>query len=89
MTREEGLRLMAEPPLLEDGLLDYFKKRLNLDEAEFERLMTLPKAYYPDFPTYKKTFERMRPFFYVMAKANLVPWSFYMKYTVPHEVVRD
>lgn len=89
MTREEGLRLMSEPPFLEEGLLDYFKKRLSLSDSEFERLMTLPKAYYVDFPTYKKTFERMRPFFYLMAKADLVPWSFYMKYTVPHEVVRD
>ncbi|KQW47802.1 LPS biosynthesis protein [Nocardioides sp. Root1257] len=89
MTREEGQRLMSEPPLLEEGLLDYFKKRLSLSDADFERLMTLPKAYYDDFPTYKKTFERMRPFFYLMAKADLVPWSFYMKYTVPHEVVRD
>ena len=89
MTRDEALKLMDEPPHLEEGLIDYFKKRLALSDDEFHQLMTLPKAYYPDFPTYKKTFERIRPFFYVMAKANLVPWSFYMKYTVPHEVVRD
>lgn len=80
---------MSEPPFLEEELLDYFKKRLSLSDGEFERLMTLPKAYYIDFPTYKQIFERMRLFFYLMAKADLVPWSFYMKYTVPHEVVRD
>lgn len=88
MSREEGLALMEDPPHLEEGLLDYYKKRLGLTDDEFEQLMNLPKAYYTDFKTYKKTFERLRPFFYAMAKANRVPWSFYMKYTLPHEVVR-
>jgi N-acetyl sugar amidotransferase len=89
MTREEALALMCEPPHLEDGLLEFYMKRLGLDEQELERLMTLPKKYYCDFKTYKKTFERMRPFFWLMAKLSYVPWSFYIKYTLPHEVVRD
>ncbi|HAS6349106.1 TPA: N-acetyl sugar amidotransferase [Vibrio vulnificus] len=89
MTREEALELMKEDPHIEDGLLEYYKKRLNLSDEEFEKLMTQPKKYYTDFKNYKKTFERMRPFFYVMAKAGLIPWSFYIKYTLPHEVIKD
>lgn len=89
MTREEALALMQEEPHIEPGLVEYYKKRLNLDDAEFERLMTLPKKYYTDFKNYKKTFERMRPFFYLMAKSSLIPWSFYIKYTLPHEVIKD
>lgn len=87
MTREEALELMKRPPHLEDGLLTYYKKRLKLSDEEFDNLMNLPKKYYYDFRTYKKTFERMRPFFYIMAKRKLIPWSFYIKYTLPHTVV--
>jgi hypothetical protein len=89
MTREDALQLMKEPPFIEDGLVEYFKKRLNLTDDEFDRLMNLPKKYYDEFDTYKKTFERMRPFFYVMAKWNRIPWSFYMKYTIPQPKYRD
>ncbi|GIA60131.1 N-acetyl sugar amidotransferase [Vibrio cholerae] len=86
MTREKALELMSEPPHIEEGLLDYYKKRLNLSDSQFNELMTIPKKYYTDFKNYKKTFERMRPFFYLMAKSGLIPWSFYIKYTLPHKV---
>lgn len=89
MTREEALALMEEEPHMEEGLLDYVIKRLNLTREEFDALMKLPKRYYVDFKNYKRTFERMRPFFHTMARWDLIPWSFYIKYTLPHEVVRD
>lgn len=82
MTREEALRLMDEQPHIEAGLVDFVKKRLSLSDEEFERLMTMPKKNYTDYVTYKKTFERMRPFFWLMYKMDLIPKSFYMKYTV-------
>lgn len=81
MTREGALRLMNEPPHIEAGLVDFVKKRLGFTEEEFERLMTMPKKTYKDYVTYKKTFERMRPFFWVMYKMDLIPKSFYIKYT--------
>ena len=83
MSRQEALDLMERPPHIEDGLVEYYKKRLNLNDEEFDRLMNLPKMHYSEFKTYKKTFERIRPFFYLMAKWNLIPWSFYIKYTIP------
>jgi N-acetyl sugar amidotransferase len=82
MTREEALRLMAEPPHLEAGLLEFLKKRLSFSDEEFESLMTMPKKSYKDYSTYKQAFERMRPFFWLMYKMDLIPKSFYMKYTV-------
>lgn len=82
MTREEALALMNEPPHLEPGLLEFLKKRLGFSDAEFEGLMTMPKKTYKDYTTYKRTFERMRPFFWLMYKMDLIPKSFYMKYTV-------
>ena len=85
MSREEALELMKDPPHIEEGLVEYYKKRLNLSDQEFDRLMNLPKKHYSDFKTYKKTFELLRPFFYLMAKWNFIPWSFYIKYTIPDE----
>lgn len=81
MSRVEALAALQEPHYLEPELLEYVKKRLGFTESEFNRVMNLPKKTYRDYKTYKKMFERMRPFFYVMAKMNLIPMSFYMKYT--------
>jgi hypothetical protein len=81
MNQEEALALLKEPHHLEEGILEYVKKRLGFSEEEFEAIMALPKRSYRDFKTYKKTFERLRPFFWVMYKLNFVPKSFYVKYT--------
>ncbi len=81
MSREEGLSLMQEAPYMESDLLEYVIKRLGFSSEEFESLMTMPKKTFRDYKTYKRTFERMRPFFWLMYKMDLVPKSFYMKYT--------
>lgn len=81
LTREEALSQYIEPPHMEEGLLEYFKKRIGLTDDDFERVMKEPPKNFRHYKTYKKRFERMRPFFYVMAKMNLVPMSFYIKYT--------
>ncbi len=81
MSREEGLRLMQEEPYMESDLLEYVIKRLGFSNEEFEALMNMPKKTFRDYKTYKRTFERMRPFFWLMYKMDLVPKSFYMKYT--------
>ena len=81
MTRAEGLEKIAQPPSLDPEILTLVKKRLGFSDEEFERVMTQPKRSYREFKTYKPTFERLRPLFYLMYKANLVPKSFYVKYT--------
>ena len=45
--------------------------------------MSEPPKSWHDYPTYKKRFERLRPLFAMLAKANLVPMSFYLKYCFP------
>lgn len=85
MTRREGLELMQAEPLLEPEIITTVKSRLGLDDAEFERVMTMPHRTYADFKTYKRTFERMRPLFYLMYKFDRVPKSFYIKYTASTE----
>ena len=71
------------PPLIEDELVSYFKKRLDLSDELYERVMHASPKNWTDYPTYKKRFERLRPLFYMLAKANLVPMSFYLKYCFP------
>jgi hypothetical protein len=69
-----------EAPQIEEELVTYFQKRLGLSENQYASIMAeTPRDWY-EFPTYKKRFERMRPLFKVLADANLVPRSFYMKY---------
>lgn len=80
ISREEGLKRYSRPLNIEPELLSYFKKRLELSDEEYERVMKEVPKYWWEFPTYKKRFELLRPFFYLLAKANLVPMSFYLKY---------
>ena len=80
MTREEAWDEYNKPPIIEKSLLEYFLKRLNLTSEQFEKTMSLPAKSWKDFPTYKKWFECLKPMFFVLAKSNLVPMSFYLKY---------
>jgi hypothetical protein len=86
MSRDEALAEYAKPPYIEPELIEYFKKRLTLSNEEYEKVMKGPKKSYRDYKTYKKRFERLRPLFYLLAKANLVPMSFYIKYTSKNEI---
>lgn len=84
MSREEALvEYYEKPPFIERDLLNYFKKRMGLSDEEYERIMVEKPHYWTEFPTYKKRFERLRPFFFILMKAKLVPHSFYMKYCFP------
>lgn len=81
MTRDEALRIYHSPIESDKELIEYFKKRLSLPEEEYRRIMSGQKKTFKDFKTYKKRFETLRPLFYLLAKAHLVPMSFYIKYT--------
>ncbi|MEW5723050.1 MAG: N-acetyl sugar amidotransferase [Thermodesulfobacteriota bacterium] len=81
MSREEGLAKLAEPPKVDFEIVELVKKRLGFTSDEFEELMELPVKTYRDFKTYKKLFERLRPLFWVLARNDLIPRSFYLKYT--------
>jgi N-acetyl sugar amidotransferase len=84
LSREEAIdEYYNTPPYLEPELLAYFKKRLGFSDEEFDAIMNRPPKYWQEYPTYKKRFERLRPFFYLLMKSHLVPRSFYMKYCFP------
>jgi len=85
ISQSEALFEYAKPPFLEDGLIEYTKKRLKLSDDEFNSIMHGPIRHWSDYKTYKKRFEMFRPLFLILAKANLVPTSFYLKYCFPVE----
>jgi len=83
ISREEGLRRYRTPLAPDPELVAYVKKRLSLTDREYDALLAGPKRSFRDFKTYKRRFERLRPLFYLLAKSNRVPMSFYLKYCFP------
>lgn len=81
MDRSDAIAMLSKAPKCDQYIIDLVKKRLGLRDDEFIKLMTQERRTYKEFKTYKPIFEKMRPFFYVMAKLNLIPMSFYLKYT--------
>ena len=83
LSREDGLEALKQPQVCPDEILDLVKKRLQLTDSAFEQLMTAPVRQYHEFKTYKKTFERLRPLFWLLYKMERVPKSFYIKFCFP------
>jgi N-acetyl sugar amidotransferase len=83
MTREAALAEYNSPPVVEGELVAYFKKRLELSDDEYQRVMRAAPRDWHEYPTYKKRFERLRPLFALLARRNLVPMTFYLKYCFP------
>jgi N-acetyl sugar amidotransferase len=83
ISREEAWEEYNKPPLIEKDLVEYFKKRLKLSDEEYEKIMKREPKSWDEYPTYKRRFELLRPLFKILAKANLVPMSFYLKYCFP------
>jgi N-acetyl sugar amidotransferase len=81
ITRDEALKRIQEPKPFDASILDEVKKRLHFSDGEFEAVMASPRKTYRDYKTYKETFERLRWLFWAMYKCDMVPKSFYLKYT--------
>lgn len=83
MDRADAWAKYNETPHIEDDLVAYFQKRLGLSANEYSSIMAKSPRDWHEFPTYKRRFERMRPVFKLLADANLVTRSFYLKYCFP------
>ena len=81
MNRDEALSIIDSTIEHEQGLVEYFKKRLKISDDDFNKTMLSKPKSFKDFPTYKKLFEFLRPLFFILYRSNLVPKSFYIKYT--------
>ncbi|OAN55083.1 N-acetyl sugar amidotransferase [Magnetospirillum moscoviense] len=83
MSREEGLRLLALPAEHDTSIVELVKKRLGFDDETLQTLMARPYRPYTDFATYKRSFERLRPLFWLLLRLDRIPQSFYIKYCFP------
>jgi len=83
MNREDAWSAYNKPPYVEEELVTYFKKRLELSDSTYETIMKSAPRSWTEFPTYKKRFERFRWLFAILAQAELVPMSFFLKYCHP------
>lgn len=81
--RDEARTTFFAPRYPDPDLIALVQKRLGYDDERFNELMTMPKKTYRDYKTYKQRFERLRPLFWLLYKANRVPKSFYVKFCKP------
>jgi N-acetyl sugar amidotransferase len=86
MNRRDAWRHYNSAPKVETELVEYFKKRIGLTDKQYDHTMKSSPRYWWEFPTYKKRFEMLRPLFFILAKSNLVPMSFYLKYCFPVKI---
>lgn len=89
MTRKEAWAEYNTPPFAEDDLVNYFRKRLGISGDAYESQMNARPRNWWEYPTYKKRFEWFRPLFAILARTNLVPRSFYLKYCFPARIDHD
>lgn len=82
-TREEAWLEYNRPPGDNTEIIAYFKKRLGLSDEQYLQVMREAPRNWTEYPTYKRRFELFRPLFYVLAKTERVPMSFYLKYCFP------
>ena len=61
-------------------LEEYIRNRLQLNIEEYDCLMGQPLKSSKDFKTYKPIFKKLKYLFFLLAKHDLVPMSFYLKY---------
>lgn len=80
LDRGVALERISQPMHTPEPVMHEIRQRLGVNMAE---VAALPVRTYREFPNYKRTFERLRPLFWALVKANRVPLSFYTKYCLP------
>ena len=89
MSRENALIEIQKEYPFEIEILDEIKNKLKISDKEFEEIMIAPLKSYRDYTTYKQTFEKLKPFFWLLYKMNLVTKSFYVKFCNKDETTKN
>jgi len=82
MQRDEALVKIKEEKPFDFDILEEIKRRVGLSDSDFEKIMADKPSHFTHYKTYKQTFEKLRPFFYVLYKQGYVTKSFYTKFCV-------
>jgi hypothetical protein len=80
MEREQGLQILAQPVEASSELIGYVMNRLDLTAEELDKFISSPNKSWRNYKNYKRRFELLKPFFWIIMKLNLVPKTFYIKY---------
>ena len=80
--REEGLEKMKLPKPFDEEIKEEIKTRVGFTDQEWEAIMNDKPLHFTNYKTYKETFEKMRPFFFLLYKSGYVTKSFYTKYCI-------
>lgn len=91
ITREAAIKEYNSEKPQDQELKEFFLGRLNISLNEYDEIKKLPDRTWRDFKTYKKRFESLRFLFKILADAEMIPRSFYLKYCfpIPKKVNRD
>ena len=81
MDRQKAINALNQPPEIDSGILEEVKTRLGFTDEEFDAIMNQPNKTHYDYETYQKTFRRWKWFFWGLSRLDLVPKTFYVKYT--------
>jgi len=82
MDRDDALKTIRSYPAFGSATKQTVLHRLGVGSAEFGcDIMDRPPLDHTDYKTYRPWFKRLRPLFWLMAKLDLVPQTFYDKYT--------
>jgi hypothetical protein len=82
ITKSEAIESLKTPKPFDEGILEEVYTRLEYTKEEFQKMMDMPVKTFRDYKTYKQTFIRMRPIFWVLYKMGYITRSFYDKFTV-------
>lgn len=83
LEKETAREQLALPVSCDESLVEYVRKRFGWSESELDAVMRAPRKTMRDYPTYKRLFERLRPFFTKLADESKVPRSFVLRYCYP------
>ena len=83
LERDAALEIYRRPILPDPSLRRYVIRRLGLTEDDLDKIIRGGSRDWTQFKTYKRRFEALRPLFFLLARAELIPRSFYLKYCFP------
>lgn len=80
ITREEAKAEIAKAMPMSRTYQSAIEDAFGWSHARMNELLNQPVRKADEFRTYQKTFRRLKPLFWVLYKANIVPKTFYTKY---------
>ena len=80
MSLADSFEATREPVTIPDETLDKVLTTLEITRDEYAKILKLERKTHHDYETYEGTYHQLRYFFWVLAKLDLVPMTFYIKY---------